>query len=306
MAVVFRLPSKTGVFALLMAASVLLLLLGGGMVNWTRGILQPIAILQRPVSDAMAVIAPRRPTEVPDHPTRDQYQELFEENAQLRRQIAQQQESIKEMHARFAEVTGLRNQLGDMRGAIVVAHRVTMDASPRRSTMVIDRGSNQIAGLHVGQWVAGAPEIFEGDKPPAAREQLARQVIIGRISEVHPFTSRVQLITDPGFLNVPVRTARVLEDGTWQIVGPELLVTGQGAGRMLIDRVPEDVFGAGARVALLSPSIELPVTMTIGHIEASRSRPDAPLFFDLDVRPWYDLNDIAYVYVIMPRTVGRD
>jgi cell shape-determining protein MreC len=242
---------------------------------------------------------------IPDRPTREQYQTLYEENEQLRRQIAHQQVAIDEMHRRFADVTGLRDQLRDMRGMIVLAPVVSFDASPRRESMLIGRGSNQIAGLRVGLWVAGAPELGH-DEPISGRERLARQVIIGRISEVHPFTSRVQLITDPGFQNIPVRTARVLEQGTWQVVGPELLISGLGSGRMWMDRVPEDVYGAGARVVLFGPTSELPAAMTLGRIESSRSRPDAPLFFDLDVRPWYTLNEISNVYVIVPGSVGRD
>lgn len=299
MAFQIRLPTKTGLFALLMVASAALLLFGGGPLNWLRGVLQPIAILQRPVSDMIRVVAPRRVDGVPDRPTREQFQTLFDENEQLRRQIAQQQSSIEELHGRLAAVTGLRDQLRDLRGLIVMAPVVALDGSPRRESLLIGRGSNQIAGLRAGLWVAGAPELTDDEKI-SGRERLARQVIIGRVIEVHPFTCRVQLVSDPGFRNIPVRAARVLDDGTWKIVGPESLLSGQGGGRMIMDRVPEDVFSAGARVALLSPSSELPATMTLGRIESSRSRPDAPLFFDLELRPWYPLNEIENVYVIVP------
>lgn len=305
MAVEIRLPSKVGLFYLLMAASVLMLLFGGGVISWMRGLLQPIAILQRPVSDVVRIAAPRRVQGVPDHPTREQYQTLYEENEQFRRQLAQQLVAIEEMHRRFADVSGLRDQLRDMRGAIVLAPVVSFDASPRRETMLIGRGSNQIAGLRVGLWVAAAPELGY-DENISGRERLARQVIIGRVSEVHPFTCRVQLITDPGFQNVPVRVARILEQGTWQIMGPEMLVSGQGSGRMWMDRVPEDVYTAGARVVLVGPNSELPAAMTLGRIESSRTRPDAPLFYDLEVRPWYSLNEISNVYVIVPGSIGRD
>ncbi|MBL8880818.1 MAG: hypothetical protein JNG88_17025 [Phycisphaerales bacterium] len=303
MAFEIRLPTKTGLFAVLMAVSALLLLVGGGPLNWLRGVLQPIAILQRPVSDVIRVVTPRRVEGVPEHPTREQYQALFDENEQLRRQIAQQQSMIEGMHSRLTAVTGLRDQLRDLRGQIVMAPVVALDASPRRESLLIGRGSNQIAGLRPGLWVAAAPELISDEKD-SGRERLARQVIIGRVNEVHPFTCRVQLISDPGFRNVPVRTARVKDDGTWQLVGAESLISGQGNGRMLMDRVPEDVFAAGARVVLLSPSSDLPAAMTLGRIESSRPRPDAPLFFDLDVQPWYPLNEFENVCVIVPGTRG--
>ena len=69
---------------------------------------------------------------------------------------------------------------------------------------------------------------------------------------------------------------------------------------MLIDRATADYYADGRRLVLVRPSGGLPSSLAIGEVVSARSIPDAPLHFDLEVRPLGDVRRLDWVYVIAP------
>lgn len=291
-------PSKPATFTLLMLLGLLLSFLPVRWVRGLRGVLQPLAILQSPVGGAAShlrnAVAPEPEPEL----TPESTHAILAENEELQRRVAQQRLALEDLRREVARLAGLRDVFPFGRASIVPAAVLAFDTSPRRATLTIAVGSDGIAGLREGLWVAA------GEAPGAAaehtgREAVAGQYLIGRISEAHPFLSRVQLATDPGFGPLRAAVARVV-DGAWQPGPADVLLTGAGGSTMRIERANTDHFAAGATIVMIPTSLDLPLSLTIGQIVGSRPLPEAPLFFDLDVRPWGDYQRLRYVYVIIP------
>ena len=92
--------------------------------------------------------------------------------------------------------------------------------------------------------------------------------------------------------------ARVLADGTLQVVGDEMLVEGVGGGELRIASATADHFKDGATILLASGADGLPARMVLGRITGSAQVPDAPLHWRLTAEPWASLAQIQGVYVI--------
>ncbi|MGE0479714.1 MAG: rod shape-determining protein MreC [Phycisphaerae bacterium] len=291
-------PSKPATFALLMLLGLLFSFLPVRWLRGLRGVLQPMAILQAPVSGAVNqfrnAVAPEPEPDITPESTRT----ILGENAELRRRVEQQRLALEDLRREVARLAGLRDVFPFGRASIVPAAVLAFDASARRTTLTMAVGTDGIAGLREGLWVA-AGEAPDEAAAQTGREAAAGQYLIGRISEAHPFVSRVQLATDPGFGPVRAAVARIV-DGAWQPGPADVLLTGAGGRTMRIERATSDHFAAGATIVMIPASLDLPMSLTIGQVVGSRPLPEAPLFFDLDVRPWGDYQRLRYVYVIIP------
>ncbi len=223
---------------------------------------------------------------------------LKAENEALRRQLVHQQLMYTDLERELATVTGLREQLRDSGAKILIAPVVAYDASPRRESLTIGLGSER--GIKKEQWVAAGAAPREDPDMVYGRELLARQWLIGRISEAWPNTARVQLATDVGFGPVYVRAARTLEDGRLEPIEQNCLLRGRGAGRMLIDRATGDYYSDGCRLVIAMPTAGLPAPLLIGEIKGSASIDGAPQHFNLDVQPCGNVRMLGHVYVIVP------
>jgi cell shape-determining protein MreC len=294
-----RLPSKTVSFWILMGLSALsAFVLPPAWTARTRGLFQPLALLQWPASwfagrTHAAVDSVTEPAVTPD-----QARELQAENDRLQRQVLQQRLALQEAQRRLAELSGLAEQLPDSHARIIIAPVVAADASPRHSTLLIAKGQ-QAQWVREGEWVvAGGAPAPEWDADATVRDLLSRGWLIGRVSEVQPRLARVQLATDPRF-KTEVRTARMLADGTVQLAGDACVLEGQGAGRMRITQAVEDYDKTGYRIVVVPTSRDLPVPMTLGRIEGSTPRNDSSQHFNLTVLPWGPAEKLTHVYVIV-------
>jgi hypothetical protein len=290
----FRL-TKPQLFVLLMTLAALAALLPGSCTRWAGGILQPLGWVSAPLTTTIRAAVNAGDARGADLPAAEAAA-LRGELERAQRQVGQQALTIQELEQRLGELTSIREQLRDPRTRIRLATVIAYDASARRESLLLGRGSND--GVAVGQWVVAC------STPPAAdasgRDAVMREWLLGRVSEVFPFASRVRLATDPQFARERVRVARILPDGTWQPIGNDCLLFGLGGGAMQIREASADLRAAGGEVVLVPAAADLPVEMTIGRITGSRSVPEAPLFFNLDVRPWGDARRLATVYVIVP------
>lgn len=294
-----RTPGRSGLFTLAMLVALLMSIAPPAWTGWLRYPVQVLAWMQQLVSGAsrqvsgVAAPAPGAPL------TPQQAAELLQSNEELRRQLAHQDLELRQLEEQLEQVTGLRDQLGAARAKIRIAAVVGFDAAPGRHVLTISEGSHTVTGLRPGLWVA-AGVAHTGGEATRGRELLARQWLVGRISEVQPLTSRVQLVTDSGFGPIRVQAASVNPDGRLELRAEQALLVGGGPAGMTIERSPQDYMATGARIVVVPASPDLPVPLTIGEVVASRRVPEAAMFYDLNVRPFMDLRAVRVVYVILP------
>lgn len=286
--------TKPQLFTVLMFLAAIGALLPSSCTRWAGGVLQPLGWLTSSLSSTGRAAADAASAAPPL--SSDDLRALQHEVERLRRHVGQQSLTLAELEQRISELTSIRDQIRDVRTRIRLAAVIGYDASPRRETLVIARGSND--GIAIGQWVVACSAAPAADA--TGRDALMREWLVGRISEVFPFTSRVRLTTDPQFARERVRMARVLADGTWQPIGSDGLLFGLGGGKMQIQNAAADPRQDGATIVLAPASADLPAELTLGRIVGSRSVADAPLFYNIDVLPWGDARRLGTVYVVVP------
>ncbi|GMU82945.1 MAG: hypothetical protein AMXMBFR47_28160 [Planctomycetota bacterium] len=283
-------PSKRVVFATLMGVSLVLVLLPVRFKLWIGGIAQP---LTWPAQIVATIRSSVRAWNLPDP---EDVAVLAGENERLRRQVAEQSLRISELERQIDEVTHLARQLADDRATLVVAQVLARPTQPRRETLTLGRGGK--VGIREGDWVlAGAP--LEERHVESGRERMSRAWVVGRITSVQPYRSTVTLATDPLFGRIAVRIARRLDDGRLQLVErDDVLLQGEGGGRMRVPGSEVDFFSTGHRVVLATIPTTLPTLLPIGEIVGSRTTPQSSLHFDLDVTPVGDALSLTHVYVV--------
>lgn len=281
-----------------MAVAALLALSPPALARWMRGAIGPLAMLQRPLALA---VQRARDAATPGRAglSAEEAQRWQVEMEQLRRLAGNQQLSIEELERKLAEVSLLREQFGDARVKLIVAEVIAYDAAPRRATIRLSQGSWTVTGLRPDLWVAAT------DAPPwypeaeRVREGLSRQWLVGRVTDVQPFVTTVQLTTDPGFGPIEVQPAVVAANGRWSPLRTRCVLRGVGGGRMWMDRVPQDL--TGAETIVFAPSSELlPIPMALGRVAGAERIPDAPQHFNYTVTPWAGITDLRFVYIVVP------
>ena len=286
------LPSKSSLFAILMTVSALsAFLLPARWTNWIRAPFQSLALLQMlPMSGAQSIHEAVTTFTAPAI-SGAKAQELQDEVDRLRRAVGHLETRLAEQGEEVDELTRLRGQALDNLQAIVRASVVSGDSDPRRASLQIRLTTETEPYVFRGQWVVAAVAA------PPSRSAVARGWLVGRVSDVHLQTGRVQLTTDPAF-QVGVRVARTLGDGTWQISDEECRLKGAGEGRMVIDAAARNYFEQGYDIVLVPASAELPFAMTIGRITGVRRRGDSPQHVDLEVAPWGPATALRHVYLL--------
>ena len=290
--------NKSTVFALLMTGSAVAALLPPGWTACSRGVVQPLALLQYGVSSGVqtarnAVDRLTQPSLTPQ-----EARKLIAENEALERRRIHQDEAIAALQQQLEQVSGIRDQFRDTSTVVHVVRVIGYDASRGHETLTIDRGGR--LGLEVGQWVVAVSTTPEGTGTVSGRERVMREWIIGRILEVHPYSSHVLLTTDRRFKGIRVTVAGPPGSGASPDAADDCLLSGVGRGRMLIDRATRDYFAAGRTFVVLRDSGRLPAPLAIGRIISSSRIPEAPLHFDLAVAPLGDVRKLRFVYVIAP------
>lgn len=294
-----RRPSRRGWFSLLMCGALICALAPPAWTRWLRTLLQPVALLQRPVTlgaqqvhDAIGERA-RGPLSAAEAEL------LRSQNDELRRLVGNQELLIAEQDQRLGELAGLREQFGNARVKLVIGQIIAYDTSPLRAHLRISEGSRTITGLRPGLWVVAAGRPPESPDRDHLLQAAQRQWIIGRLLEVQPFVSTVQLATDPGFGGVQVRPARIESDGSWSPLDLTCALKGAGGNRMIMDLVPREL--VVDRTAVFMPASELlPIPVGIGKVTAAKRLAEAPQHFDYEVRPWGDWRELRFVYILIP------
>lgn len=294
-----RTPGRNGLFTLAMVFALLLAFAPLAWTGWMRYPVQVFAWMQQLISGSSRQLSGAGLSEPATQLTPQQLAELLQSNEELRRQLAHQELELRQLEDQLQQVTGLRDQLGTARAKIRIAAVVGFDAAPQRQVLTISEGSHTVTGLRPGLWVAAGVPRPSGDAT-LGRELLARQWLVGRIIDVQPLTSRVQLVTDPGFGPIRIQVAAVKADGRLDVRPEQALLVGAGPAGMIIRQAAQDYMAVGARIVLAPASPDLPAPMTLGEVMSSRRVPEAAMFFDLNVSPFMDLRSIRMVYIILP------
>jgi rod shape-determining protein MreC len=205
------------------------------------------------------------------------YGDLKDENDRLKARIEDQKGDQAELDRLRREVTELEKLNGVAAGDIRTRTARVIAESPSSfdATVEIDQGS--------GDGVKRGMAVITG---------LTRGTgggVFGRVLEVQPGRSKVQLITDPGF-EIGVR----LEDETRAVL--------QGQGRnqvVVVDGVPNTVKVETGDYVYTSgiQDSAFPPDLAVGRVTRVRLSPNG-LSQSLDVRPLADLSSV-YVKVVL-------
>lgn len=205
------------------------------------------------------------------------YDDLKDENDRLKGRIEDQKGDQAELERLRREVADLEKLNGVAAGDLRTrtARVVAESASSFDATVEIDQGSGD--GVKRGMAVITGLRSGSGGG------------VFGRILEVQPGRSKVQLITDPDF-EIGVR----LEDET------RAVLTGQGRNRaVLVDGVPNTVKVEKGDYVYTSgiQASAFPADLAVGRVLRVRTSPNG-LSKSLEVQPLADLSSV-YVKVVL-------
>ena len=296
-------PSKKAIFVALMTLSAVALFLPPGIAGASKHGTQLLVPLQDAVYYATNWAG--RSLAKNDE-RRDEIQSIDEG---LTRQLASQAVRIEQLQAENERLGRIRNK-GIRRAlqAQVVAH----DVAAWRDSYLVDRGSE--LGVHRQDWVASRLLLNQGylNKVEEGRAVIAREVLLGRVEQVSPYMSRVQLFTDIDSPPIEVRVGAI-RDGRFEPVDYPCSLRGIGRGKMLIQHVDyrhvhdesESAEDDGKRrisvgdiVCSAIGQLGLPQPMVIGRVTAIRKDPRERLVYDVVVEPEVSPNDVRHVHVI--------
>ncbi len=314
-----RLPSRNGIFAILMACSAILMVLP---TRWTGGLKCARQVLV-PFQDGMYVLTAAS-TAGEDLPpiTDEEYRRLLRELEARRNQVASLNLLLRELEAERPTIAMTLRKLIDRaanrESALIPARVIADDSTAWRDTMLL--GSGRRRGVREDDWVTSRRALDAGTKDGVRQGMivLAQEYLIGRIEEVTPYTARLVLLSDLA-AKVPVWIGRVdgkrfrvlgaaeaLRDGKrWAEPGEEasFFLVGRGRGDMIVGGVHEDyvarkALAVGDLVVSAGTSAELPVAMVIGRVEEIEDDPAQRQLRQLNVRCPIDTARLRWVYVV--------
>lgn len=207
--------------------------------------------------------------------------DFFQDREQLREKITvlqaknlMQDVRLQKMQSLERENMRLRELLGSsfrLQERVQVAELLTVDLDPFSQQVVIDKGKRY--GVHVGQPVLDAKGVM------------------GQVSQVSEFSSRVILLTDPSH-SLPVQVNRN---------GLRGVVTGRGLGEYLqLENMPHN---SDVRVGDLLVTSGLggrfPVGYPVGTV-VSVKFPQGKAFADIAVQPAASLSTSREVLLVLP------
>jgi len=295
-------PSKKAVFTALMAISAVAVLLPPRYADAAKHTTQLLAPLQHLVYSATHWAAHTLPQDA-GTPTDDGQAEV------ILRQLASQAGLIEQLEAENERLGAVRTRaIPRALAAQVIAH----DIAQWRDSLLLERGAE--LGVRRKDWAATHLFLNQGFLNDVGKEQavIAREILLGRIEFVSPYTSRVQLFADVDCPPIEVRVGG-LRDEVFAFVSYPCILHGCGRGKMIIRDVDyrfvendahateEDGvlrIRVGDHVCSSPGQLGLPQPMVIGFVTAVTADPNRRLVFDLTVEPAADLAAVRHVHVI--------
>ncbi|AQT70114.1 rod shape-determining protein MreC [Anaerohalosphaera lusitana] len=214
--------------------------------------------------------------------SKEKYARLQSEYQRVRKEHANTLAQLRESHRRFEQLSGMQSKLPDVGSGLSLSQIVNSRLNGNRRELIINRGRD--TGLRPGQYVIG------------------NDAMIGILAEVAESTSRVRLVTDSQ-QNTEVL---IRSEGSDKNIRAQLF--GDGAGKCKIKLLPREhkvrendlVYAANDREFLETPVV-------IGYIEKVTPDEQKPLLWDITVEPFFDVDDLDEVAVIVmqPDILGQ-
>lgn len=192
--------------------------------------------------------------------------------------------------------------------AKVVAH----DIVAWRDSVLVERGS--LRDVSFKDWVTSRLFLDQGAASGASEGHavLASEALIGRIEQISPYMSRVQLFSDVDSPPIAVQIGSI--DGSLvRLVDYPCSLRGEGRGRMKIANVPykyiqtDDNDRSAEQPPRIKPGdmvfsapehLGLPVPLAIGRVESVEENPKKRLVYDVHIVPVVPLKELRDVYII--------
>lgn len=240
-------------------------------------------------SGLMVVVTPVVMTADLPHRVASSIETTFQTRQSMQRRIAMlehEQLLLKARTEKMASLTAENNRLRDLLGSasklqdnVLVAELVGVDPDPDRHDVMIDKGSSD--GVFVGQPVLDA------------------QGLMGQVTDVSPFTSRVLLISDVTH-SVPVQVVRS---------NLRLIARGTGATRQLELMHVQDTADIREGDLLVSSGLgdRFPVGYPVGVVNHIVHDPGKP-FAEVTAKPSARLDRSRHVLLVFTehKVAGRD
>lgn len=304
----FRL-NRNRVFGLLLAASAAAMLLPASWSDPLKHVMQllvPAQDLARTVS-MKAVRHAREATESAASEA-DRGDTLEMSLAAAVVQIRQLQEEVSRLQA-------LRDRHVPPAIPLLDAKVVATDVASWRDSALVSRGS--LRGVSWRDWVASRFFIDRGTMSDvnAGQAVIGAECLLGRVEQVSPYMSRVQLFSDVDSPRIEVRIAAVRGEEA-RLLDYSCSLHGLGRGLMMISNVeaamidltePDGEADADAErgririgdfVFSAPGQLGLPTPLAVGKIVRIEENATRRLVYNLTVEPLVRVADIGDVYVI--------
>jgi len=295
-------PSKKTVFAALMAISAVAVLLPPHYADAAKHTTQLLAPLQDLAYSATHWAAHTLPHDAESQADNDRTDAMM-------RHLVSQAGLIEQLEAENERLGAVRSRaIPRALAAQVIAH----DIAQWRSSLLLERGAE--LGVHRKDWATTRLFLNEGYLNDVAQNQavIAREILLGRIEFVSPYTSRVQLFAD---IDCPPTEVRVggLRGELFAFVEYPCILRGTGRGEMIIrdvdyrfvdneiDSAEDDGtvrIRVGDHVCSSPGQLGLPQPMVIGFVTAIVEDPNRRLVFDLKVEPAVDVANVRHVHIV--------
>lgn len=227
----------------------------------------------------------------------------------LMHEIASQAGLIEQLRSDNQRLGGLRKKGIPF---ALQAQVVARDIAAWRDSLLVQRGSE--LGVHRKDWAASRLFLNQGSFNRVRQGQavIAREVLLGRVEQVSPYMSRVQLFSDVDSPPIEVRVGQ-MRDGRFEFVDYPCSLRGMGRGKMMIQAVDyryvreakeateqdgKRKIGLGDDVCSAPGQLGLPQPMVIGRVTGIERDPKRRLVFDVVVEPAVAIDRIRNVNVI--------
>lgn len=225
--------------------------------------------------------------------------------------LASQIAVADELRQENARIRALRDTFVPPGVPLLPAKIVARDIVEWRDSVLVERGSSR--NVRRKDWVASRFFVNQGRVQEVAEGQavLAGECLLGRIEQVSPYMSSVQLLTDIDSPRIEVRIGS-LRDTVFEFIDFPCSLRGIGRGQMAIEDVdyrrvrevdPEqgDIrrrIKLGDLVFSAPGQLGLPMPLVIGKIVEFKEDPKKRLVVSLVVEPSVTIEQLREVLII--------
>lgn len=328
--------TRQGVLAVMLLASVALLLLGGRVSGPLRAVGR---LALSPVGDAgmYVVTGARANVTRSDEPMSAEQLRAYEDASRalshvMETQIAEYRTILADLRRFGMDISRQYAPTKELPCDLVPARVVADDPLPYGATRVVNAGSNRGAARGLCVLVTDRRKAIPENSPvlippqeipqavPARAARFTTSILVGRLGATGAYTARMHLVTAPSFAT-KAAIRRILKPGRPRkatiggrvrtlsdALNPPISVTAVGSGTGLLVRdLPAAHNVAPGDWLVLPYDLEFwPVEVRIGSVR--RIEPDQanPLYVKVHVRPAADLATLRNVYIVVPEGRLRD